>query len=255
MQSRPAFPAASLHPIYRSGRSVSLSEQLVGEVRDALFAGRLRPGDFLGTENELAERHGVSRMVARDALRTLQALGIAEIKMGKGGGARVARGNPPLLAEALAVQLELAGVSAAEILDAQCAIETLATELAARHATPEDLERLRALLAEARDTIDDAAAYTRVSRDFHLAIADASQNRVLAVQLRSLQHVSWPKDNRTLTAKVARHILEVHHELSRLLTLRDAQGARRLMEEHVKTIKARRVAERDTSRGMPIACC
>ena len=134
MQPRTALPETPLHALYRSGRSVSLSEQLVGEVRDALFARRLKPGDFLGTENELAARHGVSRMVARDALRTLQALGVAEIKMGKGGGARVARGNPPLLAEALAVQLELSGVTAAEILDAQCAIETLATELAAQHA-------------------------------------------------------------------------------------------------------------------------
>ena len=255
MQPRTALPVTPLHASYRSGRSVSLSEQLVGEVRDALFARRLKPGDFLGTENELAARHGVSRMVARDALRTLQALGVAEIKMGKGGGARVARGNPPLLAEALAVQLELSGVTAAEILDAQCAIETLATELAAQHATPQDLERLQRLLTQAEETIGDAAIYTRVSRDFHLAIADASRNRVLAVQLRSLQYVSWPKDNRTLTAKVARHILEVHHELNRLLVKRDALGARRLMDEHVQMIKSRRVPERDGARGVPIACC
>ena len=51
-----------------------------------------------------------SRIVARDALRTLEALGIVEIKMGKGGGARIARGNPRLFAEALAVQLDLTGV-------------------------------------------------------------------------------------------------------------------------------------------------
>ena len=81
-------------------------------MRDALFAKKLKPGDVLGTENEIAARYGVSRIVARDALRTLEALGIAEIRMGKGGGARVARGNPRLFAEALAVQLDLTGVSA-----------------------------------------------------------------------------------------------------------------------------------------------
>ena len=81
------------------------------QVRDALFAKKLKPGDVLGTENEIAARYGVSRIVARDALRTLQALGIAEIRMGKGGGARVARGNPRLFAEALAVQLDLTGVT------------------------------------------------------------------------------------------------------------------------------------------------
>ena len=61
-------------------------------------------------ERDSPTRYGVSRIVARDALRTLEALGIAEIRMGKGGGARVARGNPRLFAEALAVQLDLTGV-------------------------------------------------------------------------------------------------------------------------------------------------
>ncbi len=74
-------------------------------------------------------------MAARDALRTLAALGVVEIKMGKGGGARIAPGNPRLFAEAMAVQLELAGVTAGEILDAQRAIECLAAELAALNAT------------------------------------------------------------------------------------------------------------------------
>src|SRR5262249_60309274 len=69
------------------GRSASLSSQIVADVREALFAKRLKPGDFLGTEKDLAARHGVSRIVARDALRTLEALGIVEIRMGKGGGA------------------------------------------------------------------------------------------------------------------------------------------------------------------------
>ena len=126
-----------------AGRSGSLSAQIVADVREALFDKRLKPGDPIGTEKELAARYGVSRIVARDALRTLQALGIAEIRMGKGGGARVARGNPRLFAEALAVQLDLAGVSAAEVMDAQRAVETLAAELAAEHATPADHARLK----------------------------------------------------------------------------------------------------------------
>src|ERR1700750_683400 len=99
--------------IFFPGRSESLSSQIIADVRDALFGKKLKPGDSIGTENEIAARYGVSRIVARDALRTLQALGIAEIKMGKGGGARVARGNPRLFADALAVQLHLTGVAVA----------------------------------------------------------------------------------------------------------------------------------------------
>src|SRR5262245_44836015 len=138
---------------YLAGREASLSALIVADVREALFARRLKPGDVLGTEKEIAGRFGVSRIVARDALRTLQALGIAEIRMGRGGGARVARGNARLFAEALAIQLQLTGVSAAEVLDAQRAVEALSAELAAENATATDHARLRQLLAEAEDKI------------------------------------------------------------------------------------------------------
>ncbi len=224
-------------------RSPTLSTQIVTQVRDALFAKELRPGDFLGTEKDLAERFGVSRIVARDALRTLEAQGIVEIKVGSGGGARIAQGNARLFAEALAVQLDLAGVSAAEIMDAQRAIECHAAELAAINATAEDHARLRELLADAERKIDDVPAFTRSSHDFHLAVAEASHNRALVVQLISLQHVSWPSKNPTLTPRVARRVLDVHKELAALIEMRDGAAARRLMDDHVKMIAARRVAE------------
>src|SRR5678816_4095460 len=168
-----AFPERTFFP----GRSASLSSQIVADVRDALFGKKLKPGDVLGTENEIAARYGVSRIVARDALRTLEALGIAEIRMGKGGGARVARGNPRLFAEALAVQLDLTGVTAAEIMDAQRAIECLAAELAAENATDQDFSRLRRLIADAEAGMNDAERFTELGAEFHLAVAEASHNR------------------------------------------------------------------------------
>jgi GntR family transcriptional repressor for pyruvate dehydrogenase complex len=232
----------------RSG--ATLSSRIVDDVTAALHDKRLAPGDFLGTEKDMAERAGVSRIVARDALRTLQALGVVEIKVGAGGGARIARGNPALFAEALAVQLTLAGISVREMMDAQRAIETTAAELAAENATADDLARLRASLAEHEATIGDDAAYTRTCMRFHLAVAEASQNRVLVAQLLSLQHVSWPAQNRTLTAPVARHIIEVHRQLVDVIEARDAAAARRLMDDHVKMIRTRRVSEGDAP-----SCC
>src|SRR3954447_372718 len=167
------IPGRSFFP----GRSASLSAQIIGDVRDALFAKKLKPGDAVGTENGIAARYGVSRIVARDALRTLEALGIAEIRMGKGGGARVARGNPRLFAEALAVQLDLTGVSAAEIMDAQRAIECLAAELAAENATAEDIAKLNQSIADADASMGDVGRFTQLGAEFHLAVAEASHNR------------------------------------------------------------------------------
>jgi GntR family transcriptional repressor for pyruvate dehydrogenase complex len=238
-----------------AGRSSSLSAQIVADVRDSLFAKRLKPGDFLGTEKDLAARFGTSRIVARDALRTLEALGIVEIRMGKGGGARIAHGNPRLFAEALAVQLDLTGVSAAEVMDAQRAIETLGAELAAENATTADIARLRALLGEAEAAIGDLDVFTKLSRDFHLAVAEASHNRVIVVQLLSLEHVSWPRRNVTITRKLAQHILDIHRKLTDLIEMHDLAGARTLMDDHVKMIRARRVAEHGKKHAENNSCC
>src|SRR6187455_1887338 len=187
MVTQSAVLAAKLPSrIFFPGRSASLSAQIIGDVRDALFAKKLKPGDVLGTENEIAARYGVSRIVARDALRTLEALGIAEIRMGKGGGARVARGNPRLFAEALAVQLDLTGVGPSEVMDAQRAIECLAAELAAENATEADIARMRKLIDDADAAIDEPERFTQLGAEFHLAVAEASHNRVLVVQLISL---------------------------------------------------------------------
>lgn len=226
----------------------TLSARIVAEVREGLFEHRYRPGDFLGTEKELAALHGVSRIVARDALRSLEAMGVVEIRPGAGGGARISRGNPQRFAEALAVQLELAGIEIEEILTAQHEVECLAADLAASHATPADLATLKTLIAQAEAKIDDVDAYTRLSLAFHLAIADASHNRVLHYQLVSLQHVSWPSRNRTLTRAVAKRVIDAHRELVTLIEARDASGARRLMSDHVRMIGGRRLSEKSVGK-------
>ena len=251
----PMSGAAKILPLFENnpwkrglgGRASTLSSRIVAEVRAAVLEGKLAAGTFLGTEKDIAERAGVSRIAARDALRTLQAMGVVEIKVGAGGGARIADGNPALFSEALAVQLSLAGVTAREMVDAQRGIECLAAELAAENATPDDLARIRRRLDEAETVMGDAAAYTSACLAFHLAIAEASHNRVLVAQLLSLQHVSWPAENRTLTPAVARHVHEVHVRLADLIECRDAAAARRLMDEHVKMIRTRRASDDPSS--------
>jgi GntR family transcriptional repressor for pyruvate dehydrogenase complex len=250
-----AIQHAAAGGLVPAGRMASLSAQIIGDVRAALIERRLRPGDTVGTEKELAARYGVSRIVARDALRTLQALGIADIKMGKGGGARVAPGNPRLLAEALAIQLDLIGVGAGEVLDAQRAIECMAAELAAERATAADNAEIKRLLREAERRIGERDEYTRLSKAFHFAVAEASHNRALVIQLVSLDHVAWPLRNTTLTPAVARRVLDVHKELAALIEMRDPAGARRLMDDHMRMIRSRRVSERGRSAPSERSCC
>ena len=130
------------------------------------------------------------------------------------------------------------------IADGRAAIECLAAELAAKHVSPKDVLQLTKLIEEAERTLDDVDRFTRSSLAFHLAVADASRNRVLHYQLVSLQHVSWPARNRTLTRAVALRVLEAHRQLAARIAAHDSEGARRLMDEHVRMIHGRRASER-----------
>ncbi len=100
-------------------RPVRASDEIVAQFRNALFEGHLGPGDPVGTEADLAEQFGVSRMSVREALRTLEAGGIVEVKRGAQGGARIAQGDPNRFADGLAVQLKLVGVNPVDALAAQ----------------------------------------------------------------------------------------------------------------------------------------
>ena len=179
---------ASAKPTWTPVQADTLSWRIVSQVRNALFAGQLRPGDFLGTEASIATQFGVSRMAARDALRSLAAVGIITIRQGAKGGAVIAQGNAEHFADALAVQLTLIGVTDTEMLDAQIGIEAMAAELAAQRATPEDLTRMAGLLEELRRLIDEPVSFTDVSMRFHLAVVEASHNRGGAVRKKEDVH-------------------------------------------------------------------
>ena len=175
---------------WQAVRAHSVSSRIIEQVWDALFRGELSPGDRLGSEVELAQKLGVSRVPVRDAFRTLQALGIIDIKVGAHGGAFISAGDAKRFADALAVQLKLVGISIEEMFDSQIAIESMAAELAAKRATKADLKQLRELVDELRQMCQKplsktaAVQFTQVSMRFHETLVDAAHNRALAAQFR-----------------------------------------------------------------------
>src|SRR5256714_13491251 len=65
------------------------SSAIAEQIRTAILSGRLKAGDRLSPERELAEQFGVSRVTVRDALRSLEAMGLIAVKVGARGGAFV----------------------------------------------------------------------------------------------------------------------------------------------------------------------
>jgi GntR family transcriptional regulator, transcriptional repressor for pyruvate dehydrogenase complex len=243
MVSKPK-PQAERQSLWETVRAQSVSSQIVERVRDGLFQGELKPGDLLGSESDLALKLGVSRVPVRDAFKTLQALGIVEVKMGSKGGARIARGDPNHFADALAVQLKLVGITVEEMFDSQIAIEVMATELAAKHATEADLQKLRTLLGELQGLCHKpmskatALRFTNVAMQFHEALVGASHNRALSAQFKALRFVLEPIYARRTSETIARGVIASHKNVLDAVTAGEAERACALMRRRLEVIRA-----------------
>src|SRR5260370_11750995 len=154
------------------------SDEIVSQLSEALFDGRLQSGQVVGAEADLAAQFGVSRASVREAMRTLEASGIVEINMGPKGGARIAQGDPKRFAHALAVQLRLVGVTAGEVLDVRMGVEWMGAQLAAVNVEADELQSLAALV-DAAERERDAGGVGALARAFHVAVAEASPNPAL----------------------------------------------------------------------------
>lgn len=230
-------------------QSETLSGRIISQVSAALFAGQIKPGEFLGSEATIGEQFNVSRMASRDALRSLEAMGIVEIRKGIKGGAWIAQENPDRFADALSIQLQLIGVTADEIFDAQMAIETRAAELAADRATPDNLQELQAALAACKAASTDLHAFTATSIQFHELVVKASQNRVLLAQFRALRFVLQPLLEPNTTQEVAQRVVQSHATLLQAITARDAELAGKVMRQRIAHVRAQVFGKVDGSGG------
>lgn len=224
-------------PVWSPVQVETLSWRIVSQVRAALFSGQLKSGDLLGSESSIAQQFQVSRMAARDALRSLEAVGIVEIRMGIKGGAWIAQGNVNRFADALSIQLQLIGVTADEIFNTQLAIDPVAAGLAATLASPDDITRLREAAAECQRHLDDPDAFTAASINFHELVIECSRNRVLLAQFRALRSVLQPLVRPKTTTKIMSRLTRSNDALLNALSDHDATEAANLMRERVSAVR------------------
>ena len=136
--------------MFQRVRVGKVSEEVVKQVQEAIFAGLLEPGDRLPPERELAEQFGLSRMSVRLALHTLESTGLVEIRVGSSGGAFIREPNFDPLRETLASMLRSKKASILDLAEARKIVETATAELAAQRATDDDL------LGHVVHAVDDA---------------------------------------------------------------------------------------------------
>jgi DNA-binding FadR family transcriptional regulator len=166
-------------------------------------------------------------------------MGIVDIKLGSKGGATIAEGHSERLADSLAIQLVLIGVSKDDVLEARAAIESMTANLAAKHATPQDKQRMSEILDAAAENLDSPTETQRLGEEFHMAVAEASYNKVLVSQLKAFRDVLWEPHNLPNREKADR-ILHVHSAIFEYIGAGDHDEAGESMAEHLRLIRKER---------------
>ncbi len=146
---------------------------IVEQIQEMILAGELQAGDKLPSERDMAETFEASRSSIREAVRSLEILGIIESRQGEGNYIRGASGTQWL--EPLSVMFKLNGGTFDEILEMRQILECEAARLAAERIDEDQKKALSSLVESIKGTQNEEER-AKFDRAFHLLIAEASRN-------------------------------------------------------------------------------
>jgi GntR family transcriptional regulator, transcriptional repressor for pyruvate dehydrogenase complex len=213
------------------------SDDVVAQILDAFYTAGLKPGEWLGTEAELAERFNVSRVTIRDAVSALAARGLIDVRVGARGGLRIATSDPDRLIDAFSIQLRLMGLTRDELFEAMVAIEPVTAALAAERATDAQIAELRELVEQSRAAFDDPVQFAQLAVGFHQALADMCANRALRASLAALRSTQLEHMGPPTTRPLAERVARLHDSILRAIAARDPDLARQRMLDHLAAVR------------------
>src|SRR4051794_20399893 len=161
---------------FEKARRVRSFDDVVEQLREAILSGRVRRGDRLPAERDLCAEFGVGRPTLREALRSLEAVGMIEVRPGKGGGSYAVTPSEATVGEALAALVNLRGASLEDLAEFRVDFEGENAAWAARRADAAAIAGLETLAAQARAA--DGAAMAAADVRWHEALARATGNRL-----------------------------------------------------------------------------
>jgi GntR family transcriptional repressor for pyruvate dehydrogenase complex len=218
----------ALKPIHKTTVVDGILSQLKSLIREEHYGA----GSRLPSERDLARSLGVSRPSVREALRTLELMGV--VKTRQGSGTQVAGSGSDILSEPLEFLFALDHPSIEDLHETRTLLEVHLAARAAQQRDDADLAALDSALRDMRSQASRAEPITDPDVRFHQAVATASKNRVLErimnclqLKIRALIDAAWPGN----TDLQFSH--ESHEKILDALRRRDPRAARDAMQEHM----------------------
>ncbi|NRQ33663.1 FadR family transcriptional regulator [Nonomuraea sp. NN258] len=161
---------------------ISLVDAAIAELRQEIANGTWPVGSKIPSESQLATTLGVSRLSVREAVRVLVHAGLLTTRQGDGTYVTASDESQ------VALRRHLSRAAAMDIIDVRRGLDLVAARLAAGKRTDDDLDRMRQALSRraAAGRAVDLDGFADADVDFHLAVAQAAHNPVLADLYRSM---------------------------------------------------------------------
>jgi DNA-binding FadR family transcriptional regulator len=158
---------------------MALTDDAISKIKNMIIDGRLKPGDRLPREADLAEQLGISRGSLREAVRALSMIRILDVR--RGDGTYVTSLEPELLLETLTFVIDLHQDSdILDLFEVRRALEPLAAEKAARLMSADEAAGLLDLV-DSLSVDDPVDAWVANDMEFHHRIALGAHNPVLCL--------------------------------------------------------------------------
>jgi len=203
---------------------------------ERLILKKLQPGDKLPSERDLAETLGVSRSSIRDAIRSLELMGMVEPR--QGAGTIVLQISSDSLVNPLANARKRKEELVAELLDFRKMLEPPLAERAAIRVSPEELAEMEEILERQDEKLRNGESTIAEDTEFHYAIALASGNSVVRKVLDTLMDLL--RDSRERSLQVdgrPQKSLAGHRKILAALNRHDAEAAKLAMKRHIEDVE------------------
>jgi GntR family transcriptional repressor for pyruvate dehydrogenase complex len=228
--------SVTLSPVKRR----KVHEDIAAQLEGLITSGVLREGDALPAERTLMAQFSVGRPAVREALLALERSGL--LRVSNGSRATVSLPTAAVVLDGLSASVRVAIATDEGVRNFQSArilFEAALARQAARHATPAQIESLRAALLRNENAIGDTPTFERTDVEFHYEIARMVGNPLFVGMHEAL--VGWLTEQRRVALRSAKmeHKAYRHHKSNfEAIEARDADAAERAIEQHLSEVVA-----------------
>lgn len=211
----------------------SISDHIVQQIMKQIASGTLKPGERLPAERELCKSFHAGRSSLREALRCLSIMGVLNARAGE--GTSVAADGSRFLETVIEWRFATGNYDIRNLMEIRISLEGLAAESCARRASEEERKAFEALHEQMRAAVDDARHFGTLDLEFHLRLAQVSQNQLIydLISLvrgqlaRTISEVLMLPDARPCT-------LEEHGAIVKAIRQHSPEAARTAMQAHLE---------------------